>query len=179
MESLLEAKEQGKVRAIGGVVHYPRHLVEALQAYPDDLEFMLVPASFCAPLALREDREVARLLRQHDLGAIAMKPMAAADDAGGHIFKLKPQSEELEALRARGLRLGKLAVKYLLQSPLVASVLPAMNSVEEVRENASASGDGPLSEEEERFLEIYRAEAARVFPELLRKDNYWVTPWQA
>ena len=107
-----------------------------------------------------------------------MKPMAAADQESGYIFKLKPESKELEELERKGLRLGKLAVKYLLQAEVVSCVLPAMNSVEEVLENASASGDGPLTGEEERFLEIYREAAERVFPEMLRADNYWVNPWR-
>ena len=38
--------------------------------------------------------------------------------------------------------LGNLAVKYLLQFDMVSTVLPAMNSVEEVLENCRASGDG-------------------------------------
>jgi len=178
MAGLVKAKEQGKIRAIGGVVHYPEHLLEGLERYPDAIDYVMVPASFCAPLLIREDRELAPMLRQRDLGVIAMKPMAAADEEGGYIFKLRPQSERLAALERKGLRLGRLAVKFLLQSPLVASVLPAMNSVEEVRQNASASGDGPLTADEERLLEIYREEADRVFPEMLREDNYWVGPWR-
>ena len=178
MEGLLKAKEQGKIRAIGGVVHYPEHLLHGLRRYPEAIDYAMAPASFCAPLLIREDRELAPLLRQRDVGVIAMKAMAAADEEGGYIFKLRPQSEELEALERKGLRLGKLAVKYLLQSPVVASVLPAMNSIEEVRADASASGDGPLTQDEERFLEIYREEAERVFPEMLREDNYWVKPWR-
>ena len=179
MTSLLKAKEQGKIRAIGGVVHYPEHLVQGLEQFPDEIDYMLVPASFCAPLAIAEDRELAPLMTGRDLGIIAMKAMAAADDAGGYIHKLSPDSDELDRLRAEGLSLGKLAVKYLLQSPIVASVLPAMNSIDEIREDASACGDGPLTEDEKRFLEIYRDEAERVFPEMLRDDNYWVSPWQA
>jgi len=177
MESLVAAKEQGKIRAIGGVVHYPQHLVQGLEQFPDELDYMLVPASFCAPLALDEGRELAPLMTGRDLGIIAMKAMAAADDAGGYIHKLQPGGDEMAQLRAKGLSLGKLAVKYLLQSPIVASVLPAMNSIDEVREDASACGDGSLTADEKRFLEIYREEADRVFPDMLGKDNYWVSPW--
>ncbi|MFC1525744.1 aldo/keto reductase [Candidatus Latescibacterota bacterium] len=178
LEGLLKAKEQGKIRAIGGVVHYPQHIIDGLKRYPDAIEYAMVPASFCAPLLMAQDGELAQALQQHDVGVIAMKPMAAADEEGGYIFKLHPQSEELEALRRKGLTLGKLAVKYVLQSPVVSSVLPAMNSIEEVREDAAASGDGPMTGDEKRFLDIYREEADRVFPEMLREDNYWVGPWQ-
>ncbi|MBT4504057.1 MAG: hypothetical protein HOC74_40375 [Gemmatimonadetes bacterium] len=178
LQALVKAKEQGKIRSVGCVVHYPEHLLEGFRRYADEVEYAMVPASFCAPLLLRKERALAAEIGRLDVGVIAMKPMAAADQEGGYIFKLKPDSEELADLEQKGLRLGKLAVKYLLQSDVVSCVLPAMNSVAEVLENASASGDGPLTGEEERFLEIYREEAEKVFPEMLREDNYWVTPWK-
>ena len=179
LQTLARAKEQGKIRAIGGVVHYPENLLEGLRRYPDLVEYVMVPASFCAPLLIREDRELVPEIRKHDVGIIAMKSMAAADQESGYIFKLKPEGEELAELERRGLRLGKLAVKYLLQSDVVSSVLPAMNSVEEVQENARASGDGTLTKDEKRFLQLYREEAEKIFPTMLREDNYWVTPWKA
>jgi aryl-alcohol dehydrogenase-like predicted oxidoreductase len=179
LEALVKAKEQGKIRAIGGVVHYPEHLLEGLRRYGDVLGYVMVPASFCAPLLIQEDRELVPALRAHDVGVIAIKAMAAADSEGGYIFKLLPDGEAFDALRRKGLTLGTLAIKYLLQSDVVTTVTPAMNSVEEVLENVRASGDGPLTEDEERFLQIYREEADRVFPEMLRKENYWVTPWKA
>ena len=61
---------------------------------------------------------------------------------------------------------------------MFSTVLPAINSVEEVLENCRASGDGPLTEDEERFLEIYQEESERAFPELLGDNDYWVTPWK-
>jgi len=179
LQVLVKAKEQGKVRSIGSVVHYPEALLEGLRRYPDTIEYVMAPASFCAPLLIRENRALVAEIRKHDIGVIAMKPMAAADQEGGYIFKLRPEGEAFAELKQKGLRLGKLAIKYLLQSDVVSCVLPAMNSVDEVLENAQASGDGPLTEDEDRFLQIYREEADRVFPKMLREDNYWVTPWKA
>jgi aryl-alcohol dehydrogenase-like predicted oxidoreductase len=178
LEALCRAQQQGKVRAIGGVVHYPQHLLEAMRRFGDIVEFVMVPASFCAPLLIQEDQEIARTLRRHGAGVIAMKAMAAADQEGGYVHKLRPPGDELEQLRRQGLSLGRLAVKYLLQSTLVSTVLPAMNSVDEVMENAQACGGGALTGDEQRFLEIYREEAERVFPGMLGEDNYWVKPWQ-
>ena len=179
LEALIEAKEQGKIRSVGCVVHYPEHLTEGLERYSEAIEFAMAPASFCAPLLIREDRELVPAMRKCDVGVIAIKAMAAADQEGGYIFKLQPEGEALEALRQKGLRLGELAIKYLLQSEVVSCVLPTMNSVEEVLEDVQASGAGPLTEDEERFLQIYRDEAERVFPGMLRENDYWVTPWRA
>ena len=178
MEGLTQARDQGKIRAIGCVAHQPEHLLEGLTRYEDVVEYAMMPVSFCAPLVMREDGAMALELKNRDVGVIAIKPMAAADEEGGYIFKLQPESEELAELKQKGMRLGTLAVKFLLQSEVISCVLPAMNSVKEVLQNVRASGDGPLTEEEARFLEIYREEAERVFPTMLREGEYWVTPWK-
>ena len=176
--ALVKAKEQGKIRAVGCVVHSPEHLLEGLRRYPDIVEYVMAPACFYSPLLIQEDREVVPAIKKHNVGIIVMKPMAAADQEGGYIFKLHPEGEEYAELKRRGLSLGKVAIKYLLQSDVVSCALPTMNSMEEVLENVQGSGDGSLSEDEERFLEIYREEADRVFPEIIREDNFWITPWR-
>lgn len=178
LTKLMKAKEQGKIRAVGGVVHYPEHLLEALSEYPDILEYMMVPASFCAPLLICEERELVPAIRKSNVGIIAMKPMGAADEEVGYIFRLNPKGEAIETLRKKGLSIGKLTIKYLLQSDVIASVLPAMNSVDEVLENVQASGDGPLTPDEEKFLQIYREEAERTFGQILPENDYWITPWK-
>lgn len=176
LTALMKAREQGKIRAVGGVVHYPEHLLESLKRYPE-LGYIIAPASFHAPRLIR-DKELISAIRKNDIGVIAMKPMAAADEEGGYIFKLKPSGADFEALKKSGLSLGKLAIKYLLQSDVIATVLPAMNSVEEVLENVQASGDGPLTEGEEKFLQIYQEEGDRSFATILPENDYWITPWR-
>ena len=178
MDALLRAKEQGKIRAVGGVVHTPDNLLEGLRRYPEDLEYIMAPANFFASRLIREDLELVPALRRKDTGLIVMKPMGAADAEGGHIFKLKPSDPALDRLKEKGLRLGKLAIKFLLQSDVVSTALPTMNSVEEVLENVEASGDGPLTEEEEHFIQIYREEALRSFGKIVPERDYWISPWK-
>ena len=113
----------------------------------------MVPASFCTPRAVLPERELAPLLQQADLGVIAMKPMAAADQESGYIYKLQPPGEKLAELVQPGMSLGNLAVKYLLQFDMVSTVLPAMNSVEEVLENLKLKAVANPSKE------LYRAPA--------------------
>ncbi len=179
LETLVEAQRQGKIGSIGAVVHYPEHLLEGFRRFPGVFGYIMAPVSFCAPLLIREDCDLVPAIRQHDVGVMAIKAMAAADQQGGYIFKLAPAGDELQALRQRGLSLGTLAVKYLLQSDVVSTVMPAMNSAEEILDNVRASGDGALTADEQRFIEIYQEEAARVFPDMLRDGNYWVDPWKA
>lgn len=54
--------------------------------------------------------------------------------------------------------LGNLAVKYLLSSTMFSTVLPAINSVEEVLENC--------------------ARVRGRFQDLLGDNDYWITPWK-
>lgn len=178
LQALMKAKEQGKIRAIGGVVHYPEHLLGGLRRYPDVIEYIMAPASFYAPLLIREDRALFPAVKKNHIGIIAMKAMGAADQEGGYIFKLKPKGRAFEELEQKGLSIGKLAIKYLLQSDAISSVLPTMNSVEEVLENVRASGDGPLTADEVRFLQKYREEADRTFSKMLPENDYWITPWK-
>ncbi len=178
LNTLAKAREQGKIRAIGGVVHYPEHFLEGLRRFPDLLDFMMAPVSIFAPLVVCEDREIAPALRAGDLGFMAIKALGAYRDGEANIRKLHPEGEEFEALEAKGLTIGRLAIKYLLQSDLVSTVVPTMNSIDEVLEDVSASGDGPLTEDEERFIQAYREEGERTFPEIIREDNYWITPWK-
>ena len=179
LHALMKAKEQGKIRAIGGVVHHPEHLLEGLRRYSDVIEYIMAPACFYTPLLIREDGDLFPAVKKNHIGVIAMKPMGAADQEGGYIFKLKPKGRPFEELQQKGLSIGKLAIKYLLQSDVISSVLPTMNSVEEVLENVRASGDGPLTGEEARFLQEYREEADRTFSKILPENDYWITPWKA
>ena len=87
---------------------------EGLRRFGDVVEYVMVPASFCTPRAVLPERELAPLLQQADLGVIAMKPMAAADQESGWIYKLQPPGEKLAELVQPGMSLGNLAVKYLL-----------------------------------------------------------------
>jgi len=139
----------------------------------------MAPASFYTPLLIREDSALFPAITKNHVGVIAMKAMGADDREGGYFFKLNPRGRAFEELRRKGLRIGKLTIKYLLQSDAISSVLPTMNSIGEVLENVRASGDGPLTEDEARFLQMYREEADRTFSKILPENDYWITPWKA
>ncbi len=168
LRALAKAREQGKVRAVGVVAHHPEHLLEGLRRYPDVVEYVMAPASFYAPLLLREDREIAPEVRKRNPGLIVMKAMAAADAEGGCILKLEPKGRPFKDLQQ----------KDLLQLGIVSTAMPTMNSVDEVRENVQASKSGPLTQEEAKYLKLYREEGDRAFPGILPENNHWITPWK-
>ena len=179
LDALLRAKRQGKVRSVGMVVHDPKDLLSGLERRGAEVEYVMAPVTFYSTLVIDPTREVSTALRRHQVGLIAMKPMGAADAHGSYMHKLRPAGEEFDRLRAKGLSIGKLAVKFLLQSDLVSTVMPAMNAEPEVLENVEACGDGALTGDEQRFLDLYRAEADRSLHAMLPKHDYWIGPWKA
>jgi hypothetical protein len=56
--------------------------------------------------------------------------------------------------------IGRLAHRFVLANPLLSTSVPAMNSVQAVDENCSASACGPLTGDEERQLNAWASAAA-------------------
>lgn len=180
LSTLLKAKEQGKVKAVGAVVHVPSETRALLNKHSDDIEFLMAPIAFCFRKALSERRPIARKIREHGIGLIAMKALCShADDRGSgtHLLQLPPPSVEPSHIASRSMNLGKLAIQALLESDLVDSVMPTMNSVEEVLADVQASGAGPLTEDERHFLNHYWLELQRKGKEFLG-PHQWMWNWR-
>lgn len=135
MEAAREALQAGKIRHIG----FSSHSMEvALQLVPSGLfETVQFPFNF---VTHEPAHELLPLARQHDLGFIAMKPMA-----GGLLEK------------------ANLAIKYLLQFEGVVPD-PGIEKVEEIEEIVGiANGDWALTPQEQRELERMREELGTRF----------------
>jgi predicted aldo/keto reductase-like oxidoreductase len=130
MEAAQEALQAGKVRHVGITSH---SMDVALQAVPSGhFETIQFPFNFVAnePLA-----ELVPLVREHDLGFIAMKPMA-----GGMLDQ------------------ANLAIKYLLQFENVVPD-PGIEQVEEIEEIVGiVNGSWELTPQEQHDLERVRSE---------------------
>lgn len=124
MTALKKARQAGKIRFIGITSHLPGALVKAIRTGEfDTVQF---------PYNLVE-REAEQLLlaeaRERQVGTIIMKPLA------GGAFKN-----------------AELALRWLLNQP-VTTIIPGMDSVEQVRQNAALGDQSrPLTEEEVRQL---------------------------
>ncbi|MEM2926384.1 MAG: aldo/keto reductase [Candidatus Bathyarchaeia archaeon] len=177
ISSLIEAKRKGKVVAIGVAVHRPSETVDALRRYGEILDFIMAPLAYCFRKAISQEGGIAPKIRAYGLGLIAMKPLCGHGETGGsHLLSLTPPAEKVSILKAKGLSLGKAAIKALLQSDLVSTVMPTMNSVEEVLDNAGASGSGPLSKEEEFLLDLYWKELEKRGKGALG-PQHWLWNW--
>jgi len=177
LSALLKLKREGKIRAVGAAVHVPSQTLSALKKYPEKLDFLMIPISYCFPRAISEGEPIAEQIRKYEIGVIAMKPLCGEYEQGGsHLLRIKPQASQLSKLKNMELSIGRIAIKALLQSELVSTVMPSMNSVEEVLDNIKASGD-PFTEDERRILDIYCKElkkrGKRFFGNL-----YWLWNWR-
>ncbi|KRQ87373.1 General stress protein 69 [Caloramator mitchellensis] len=109
--ALVEAKKQGKIGHIGITAHSLDVLKVAVESHY--FETIMYPYNIIE----RQATDVFKRAKEKDIGVIAMKPMA-----GGALSD------------------GELAVKFILKDDFISTVIPGMASIEEVVENARASG---------------------------------------
>lgn len=197
---LQRAKEQGKIRAIGLTAHDQRMLVDMLRSY-GELDYVMFPYNFRhrvlapgAPEAVPvvasgpapasgfrdcmvlpcPDPEFATLVKETQIGLIAIKPFG-----GGGLLQLEPSDPRLKALEDAGVNLPQAALKFILQTPQIASTIPAMNSIEEIVQNVSAVPGGGLSDPQGQYLEIYNDAADESGGTYLPEHYRWLEEWRA
>ncbi len=127
-KALLEAKEKGLIKHIG-VTSHNISMVEKFLEY-DIIETIQFPFNVVEQQAV----EVFKKAKEKNVGVLAMKPLA-----GGAIED------------------GELALKYIFNSGLVTVAIPGMDSVEQVKKNASVANNlTSLSEEDNIKVEEIR-----------------------
>lgn len=155
LEALEEARAQGKVKHFGFSTHTMDYALAMIENHPEFC-LIMIPYNLVLP-------RIAEILfpvtARCDVAVVGMKAMAARGlfnvgvDGGAY-------GPDVSVPRA--------ALRWVLQSPHVSCTIPAMNSVEEVEENAAASG-APLSEVEERLV----ADLRSAFDEKVQTDPGW------
>ncbi|MEM3047196.1 MAG: aldo/keto reductase, partial [Candidatus Bathyarchaeia archaeon] len=99
--ALLKAKEEGKVKAVGAAVHVPSETLAALRKHGEELDFLMAPVAYCFRRAVREKSLIAREVRDHGVGIVAMKPLWSHTDdrgAGSHMFHLSAPAVQLAGI---------------------------------------------------------------------------------
>jgi len=121
--ALLEAKEAGKIRAIGITSHTLSVLEMAVETdYFDTIQFPYNAVE-------RQAEGVFQRARERSIGVIVMKPLA-----GG------------------ALTVGNLALRFILENPNVSVVIPGMDHLDQVAENARIAAAEPLTLQERQAL---------------------------
>ena len=120
------------------------------------------------------DPEFAALVEETQIGLIAIKPFG-----GGGLLRLEPADPRLKVLEDAGVNLPQAALKFILQTPQIASAIPAMNSIEEIVQNVSAVPGGGLSDPQGQYLEIYNDAADESGGTYLPEHYRWLEDWRA
>ena len=141
LEALLEAKRDGKIGHIGVTLHFAELFKLAVEC--DWVETIMFPYN----IVETQGEEYIRICGEKNIGFICMKPLA-----GGAI-------EDATA-----------AMRFIVQNPHVSVVIPGMEKVEQIAENAVAmSNTAPLSVEEAEKVAAIRKELGNQF---CRRCNY-------
>ena len=204
--ALQQAKEEGKIRAIGAVCHEIEETIGVLQDFPE-LDYIMLPYNFrhhlfdaptpVEPTTWGRMKRSARgvrfskslvdygakvspsealslLIERTGVGVIAIKPFAK-----GALLNLSPPDSAVkELIEDEGLNVPQAALRFILDNRLITSVMPAMNSIEEVAENAGAVARDGLSESEARLLEIYDRTASATHGRYLPEGYAWLEQWK-
>ena len=134
IEAMREAKEAGKIRAIGNSGHSPEFMHKTMGAW-DAWDVIMFPYN----RVKREAQEyVLPAARERDVGVVIMKPFA-----GGRFFREDPtlgiRDGELWPL-ARQSQIATASLKWILEDDMVHTVIPAMNELQHVDDAVAACG---------------------------------------
>lgn len=141
LKAIKEYRDKGIIKEIG----ITSHSKDVLDVAMDTGEFATIQFPYNA--VERQGESIFEKAKKNNIGVIIMKPLA-----GGAIAK------------------GELAVRFVLENPNVSIVIPGMDSVEQVIENANAGiMRRELTTEEREELE---AEAKSLGSEFCRRCGY-------
>jgi hypothetical protein len=172
IDELQRFRGQGKIGYIGFSCHVPDYAAQLLEAFPV-FDTVMTPYNFVNREA---EGRLAEALRKTGAGWVGMKSLV------WHVYGLPvtvlknlPDVPGRLTL-VRSVPISRLALQFILANPLIATCVPAVNTVEAVDENVAASEAGPLDRAGECVLADYaRAMAAEDFIPLgiagLMEDN--------
>ncbi len=180
-------KKQGKTRFLAFSQHDPDLLLEWVNKY-DEIDIIYVPYNYFASKA---DQELFPAAKKKDLGIIVIKPFNKGTIFDPRLAELvrgsgarsvmeraekEKQSRSPEDLtRGTNLTLAQASLKFILSRSEISTVIPGMETVDEVRENMKMAGAGKqLGVSENEMLEHYAAH----FEEALPDDYRWLGHWK-
>lgn len=140
-KAVKELKEQGKIKEIGITGHSKEVLDMAIET--DFFTTIQYPYNAVE----NQGEELFKKAKEKNIGVIVMKPLA-----GGAISK------------------GEIAIRYILDNPNISVVIPGMDSISQIKQNARAGIDRrKMTKEEEEKL---AKEAGTLGAEFCRRCGY-------
>jgi aryl-alcohol dehydrogenase-like predicted oxidoreductase len=174
--TLLKAKEQGKIRALGMMIHDVSHLDKAL-ATGVPLDYVLLPYNFYHNICWYGEKPddfnpLVKTIRDKGMGLLTMKPFAGD-------FLVTPFVNIAKEMNpGKEVSFPKAAIRWILNSGINAdATLTGMYTLSHVYENVAAYYDSAISKEERDLLDRLR-EAAETSSQSWLPDHYkWLDTW--
>jgi aryl-alcohol dehydrogenase-like predicted oxidoreductase len=127
--ALTKAKQQGKARFTGVSTHNRVWLSSMIEMYPDQMQVVLFP--YTANSKQLPTDSVFDTIKQHDVGAFAIKPFADNRLFQGDGSQTGPHAEEDD-------RRARLAIRYILSNPAITAPIPGLINAHQVDNAALA-----------------------------------------
>lgn len=186
IKAFTKIKREGKAKYLAFSQHDPDLLLEWVNRY-DEIDIIYVPYNYFAGKA---DRELFSAAGRKDLGIIVIKPFnkgtifdprlaALVQGSGARSVIERAENEKQsrtpeELTRGNNLTLAQASLRFILSRPEVSTVIPGMETVDEVRENLNVAGTGSqFGMSERRVLDLYAARVQNALPENYRWLNDW------
>jgi len=152
IEAMREAKEIGKIRAVGNSGHSTAFMQKTVGEW-DAWDVIMFPYNFAHR---RAEEYVLPAAKERDVGVVIMKPFAV-----GRFFRIEPKTgfrDDRVLSKEHQSQIAKAALKWILQNDMVHTVIPGLNEFHHVDDAVAASGS-PLTDEERKLLDDIAAKS--------------------
>ena len=152
IEAMREAKEAGKIRAIGNSGHNTAFMQKTMGEW-DAWDVIMFPYNFAHR---RAEDYVLPAAKARDVGVVIMKPLSC-----GRFFRIDPKvgfRDDHVFSQAQQSQIATAALKWILQNDMVHTIVPAMNEFHHV-DDAVAASNSPLTADERELLDKIAAKS--------------------
>lgn len=187
IEAFKILKREGKARFFAISNHNPKDLFTMIKEIPE-LDILYIPYSYITTKA----EEVFPVAKEKGIGVICIKPFVR-----GTMFKLKnidlreiggmrqwldesdKAPEELIKDKTHSLALANL--KFILSNENISTIIPGMETVEEVRENVRASYEEKITDSETALLDCFwnNHQGERHINEMCSGKYHFLRQWRS
>jgi len=166
MEALAAAKKSGKVRWTGLSSHDRKHIKWMIETYPDVIDVIVTP--YTARTKQVPKDSLFDAIKKHNVGFYGIKPFASNSIFKGDSSPGNPHAEEDD-------RRARLAIRYVLQNPVLTAPIPGLINTHQVDNVA-------LAVKERRQLDLAELqELEKMMDEAWAKlppDYQWLKDWE-